>query len=529
MQRKIFNCLMTAAVLVSSTLVGASVYADDRASHTRGADVADVYVSRRQVEFDRAVAPAAFLLTVSTPSGAVIEEIFDGSETPAFDLSRNYGVPMTDGQYTYELKALPYTRASRTADEASRGATVSSTYTMAQSGSFQAVGGNLVLPDSAGEPVPIDNVIVDDEIVQGSLCVGTDCVNGESFGFDAIRLKENNLRIHFDDTSATSGFPANDWRITVNDTATGGLSYFSIDDATAGTVPFLIEAGAGTNALYIDDNDRIGVGTSTPSVNGIHMAWGDTPALRLDQDGTGGYTAQVWDVAGNEANFFVRNVTSSSALPFRIRPTAPTNTLTLGADGYVGMGTWSPSADLEIERTGTAILFVMDRTDGASAMMESEEDYVSFGSMTIDPVYFVVNDLPVMTLDTNGYLGVGTTTPTHLIETAGGAYCDGNSWVDASSRSLKENIESLSAAEATEALMTMDPVKFNYIADSGDEHVGFIAEDVPELVATEDRRGMSAMDVAAVLTKVVQEQSKAIAQQQAIIAGLEARLEQLEK
>ncbi len=48
--------------------------------------------------------------------------------------------------------------------------------------------------------------------------------------------------------------------------------------------------------------------------------------------------------------------------------------------------------------------------------------------------------------------------------------------------------------------------------------MGFIAEDVPELVATSDRQGLSAMDIVAVLTKVVQEQQQKIEQ-------LEARLD----
>lgn len=44
-----------------------------------------------------------------------------------------------------------------------------------------------------------DNVILDDLIVDGSACIGQDCVNGESFGFDTIRIKENNLRIKAQD------------------------------------------------------------------------------------------------------------------------------------------------------------------------------------------------------------------------------------------------------------------------------------------------------------------------------------------
>jgi hypothetical protein len=67
-------------------------------------------------------------------------------------------------------------------------------------------------------------------------------------------------------------------------------------------------------------------------------------------------------------------------------------------------------------------------------------------------------------------------------------------------------------------LALLQPVQFNYKNDQQETYVGFIAEDVPELVATGDRKGLSAMDIVAVLTKVVQ------AQQQQIEA-LEARLD----
>ena len=68
-----------------------------------------------------------------------------------------------------------------------------------------------------------DQVIPDDLIVQGSACVGIDCVNNENFGFDTIRVKENNVRIQFDDTSVSAGFPTNTWQRTA----------FSATDRTA--------------------------------------------------------------------------------------------------------------------------------------------------------------------------------------------------------------------------------------------------------------------------------------------------------
>jgi hypothetical protein len=93
----------------------------------------------------------------------------------------------------------------------------------------------------------------------------------------------------------------------------------------------------------------------------------------------------------------------------------------------------------------------------------------------------------------------------------------GGVWTDASSRQYKENIANLTPEEAISALEKLNPVKFNYKVQKGEEYIGFIAEDVPDLVATGDRKSLSPMDIVAVLTKVVQQQQKKIAE-------LEARL-----
>ena len=101
---------------------------------------------------------------------------------------------------------------------------------------------------------PSDTFLTDDLIVYGSECIGQDCVNGENFSFDTLRLKENNLRIHFFDTSNSGSFPSTDWRITINDTFNGGDNYFSIDNATANT-----------SLLRIMADGNVGIGTTSPS------------------------------------------------------------------------------------------------------------------------------------------------------------------------------------------------------------------------------------------------------------------------
>ena len=213
-----------------------------------------------------------------------------------------------------------------------------------------------------------DQVFFDDVIVVGSICVGQDCSNGESFGFDTGRYKENNLRVHFDDTSTSASFPKNDWRIRINDSANGGAAYFAVEDATASRTPFLIEAGAPTNSLYVDDGGRIGAGTSTPVVE-IHSKNGDSPTLRLEQDGSSGFTPQTWDVAGNEANFFVRDVTNGSKPPLKIKPNAPTSSIFVeGTTGEIGLGTESPDAQLDVEDSGTVEVRVTS-TDNFAAQL----------------------------------------------------------------------------------------------------------------------------------------------------------------
>ena len=191
------------------------------------------------------------------------------------------------------------------------------------------------------------NVVTDDQIVIGSMCVGIDCQNGENFSFDTIRLKENNLRIKFQDTSSAGSFPSNDWQITINDSANGGMSYFQVEDITAGTKPFTLRAGAPNHSLYVTPSGKVGIGTDNPATK-VDLKDGNSPTLRLQQDESSGFAAQSWDVGGNETNFFVRDVTNGSRLPFRIVTGAPNASLFVAADGDVGFKTTTPDGVLDV-------------------------------------------------------------------------------------------------------------------------------------------------------------------------------------
>jgi hypothetical protein len=198
--------------------------------------------------------------------------------------------------------------------------------------------------------IPENGIIYNEDlIVKGSECLGVDCPDAPTFGFHTLRLMENNLRIAFDDTSASASFPANDWEITINDATNGGLNYFGVTDVTAANMPFRILAGAGANALYVSSNGgNVGLGTDAPVVE-LHVTDGDSPTLRLEQNGANGWTAQTWDVAGNETNFFIRDVTGGSSLPFKIKPGAPDNAIFVAANGTIGLGTGGPNLNASLD------------------------------------------------------------------------------------------------------------------------------------------------------------------------------------
>jgi hypothetical protein len=118
----------------------------------------------------------------------------------------------------------------------------------------------------------------------------------------------------------------------------------------------------------------------------------------------------------------------------------------------------------------------------------------------------------LMTLQDNGNVGIGTINPQHPIHMRGGAFCDGGRiWRNASSIAYKTDIAPLELTTAFETLAGLTPVTFRYKEEEENAiHVGFIAEDVPALVASRDRKGLSALEIVGILTMIVQHQQQEI-------------------
>ena len=431
-------------------------------------------------------------LRLVAPDGTI--SVHDYAAGQAVELQR----PQQAGQYRFELIGLPVLDAEEiAAAKAARdhGDTAGGAGDHIRHNGGFLVDANAGVASGGGSEAPVqhrddgqdaprstrDQVIPDDLVVQGSICAGIDCINNESFGFDILRLKENNSRIGFHDTSVGE-FPARQWEITANDRTAGGLNYLGFTDIATGNRPFWVQADARNNALVVVGN-RVGFGTSTPALD-THYVNSNTPALRLEQTNAAGYAAQTWDIAGNETNFFIRDVTGGNPLPFRIRPGAPNSSLDMHSNG-IGMGTSAPQAKLHIVAASgfTDPLLRVDTADGTQ-----------------------------MQLEANGNLRVNGTLS------------------QLSSRTAKTGFIDIDADAVLDAVANLPIAFWSYLhQDAGIRHLGPTAEDFHAAFGLGERpTEIATGDLAGVALAAIQALNREVAEKDQRIEDLEARLQRLE-
>ena len=191
------------------------------------------------------------------------------------------------------------------------------------------------------------------------------------------------------------------------------------------------------------------------------------------------------------------------------RATSGTNSQIFESGNQIGIGTTEPKQRLEVngniqiheQNSSVAGLIITQSSGETGYIMHNRASTLTIGAGSIDRI----------TIDREGNVGFGVNRPLHPLEMASGAHVSsGGVWTNSSSRDKKENITDLGLEEALAALAQLEPVQFNYKIDEQESYVGFIAEDVPELLASGDRKSLSTMDIVAVLTKVIQAQQKKI-------------------
>lgn len=480
--------------------------------------VADIIIGPNGINWHPNVEYKSLVLTVSCPDGTVFRKTFKGGSAVYLERSDDRGNYLSDGSYTYELRVIPID--DNTVRKSPR-------KTLLQTGYF-LIGGSKFVTPKVFKIAPDNLSIVHEEPQSGPecICVGGECHNINDCEVDTIRLYEEDTRILFEDSSTGQNEPTNDWRIIANDSDAGGSGeYFSIQDVTGNKKPFTIEAGASANSLYIDDNGRVGMGTSTPAYT-LEMETTSSDATFV-ADRTDGATAKV--AAGSSST----QMGSLSNHPVEFIANNSIK-MAITTDGWVGIGTTSPAQPLHLATSSSFATILAERTDGAKAQISARETKTLFGSKTNHELYFTVNNQGKMIIDTDGDAAIGHTTAFYKLQVWNDAltaygYSDGGAWNTGSSRKFKEKVKDLTADEAMEAFKKLNPIRFYYKGVKEDEHLGFISEDVPGIVATPKRDAVSAMDIVTLLTKVVQEQQKSIQEQKEFLLEQQETITQLKK
>jgi hypothetical protein len=326
------------------------------------------------------------------------------------------------------------------------------------------------------------------------------------------------------------GQEAGYWNVADYNTFIGQFS--GVNNSSGNSNTFLGQSAGAANK-WGDANTFIGRSAGVQTTTGYYNTFIGRAAGAANKTGYGniflGYYAGYFETGSNK--LYISNSNTSSPLIYgefdnefvTINGTLNANDTNVKGvldvnndviiNGKLGVGTSSPNFSLEVETTRKDAIFGVDRTDGARTVLASRSNMGALGTLTNHPLVLATNASWRMRINTDDSLSMSN-----------GASCTvAGVWTDASSRAYKENIHDLTIIEAKDALSELNPVKYNYKKDKDEDYLGFIAEDVPELVASKDRKGMSPMDVVAVLTKVAQEQQKTISELQKRITGLEKR------
>lgn len=228
-------------------------------------------------------------------------------------------------------------------------------------------------------------------------------------------------------------------------------------------------APGGAEAMRITTAGKVGIGTTVPnqllSVSG-HAWIGTNPSATLPD--------------GNSVNHFLiagDSTTANTAGEIVAMGTTSNTTTPVGAFEFANYNTGATEKRLGL---------ILGSTDGAT-----NSGFMSFYTTSPGTVS------ERMRIDHSGNVGIGTTSPTHILHITAQGRSTNSAWATSSDRRVKTNIKPL--AEGLDTIMRLKPVTFEYIPEykagkAGMDSLqrGFIAQEVeavvPEMVKTVDEK-----------------------------------------
>jgi hypothetical protein len=218
---------------------------------------------------------------------------------------------------------------------------------------------------------------------------------------------------------------------------------------TGNAIAFSIDA---TEALRIDSNANVGIGTSSPAAP-LHVQGSSAAAFNIDSlyrasgDDTNNYEIQTvynqsgassrsfpnqsvglsFDVNGGfgASGGFVIETANGSAGPL-ILGTAGTERMRIDSSGKVGIGTSSPATALDVTGTITADALTVansgngdvyvSRNSGASVHLQAQSAIGKIGTSSNHNLGIMTNGSTRLTVGSSGNVGIGTTSPLQKLD-----------------------------------------------------------------------------------------------------------------
>ena len=293
---------------------------------------------------------------------------------------------------------------------------------------------------------------------------------------------------------------------------TGFDVYYDGTQAVDGLVFESFSSGTPTaKAMVMKLNGTVGIGTINPQAtlevrgsgpgNVLMGGWagGNTYGFISlnNSNSTGGYN---FVSSASDTNLYINRPTAAN-IHFRENNA---NQMTIASGGNVGIGTTNPGANnLQINPTfgpATGFALVASRADfGANVQINRPAGQGGIGLVVDNAAdgdgsthLFLVRNNVAGTLENlfdilaNGNVGIGTTSPSHLLHVTGPARSTQANWDTSSDERVKEDIRSLTGS--LEKLEALRPVTFEYTPAYRAGHAGldgtftgFLAQDVEEI------------------------------------------------
>lgn len=313
----------------------------------------------------------------------------------------------------------------------------------------------------------------------------------------------------------------------------GGFRFYVADKSTFEPVMTMMgngNVGIGTSApaykldvagtLRTAEEVIIGGSTSGGQIS-LGATNGTSEGAQINWRGAGSNPSWCTDVCENVFRIF-NGSNSTNQVQLFSTGTAPTG---LWVQGNVGIGVTNPGSKLAV--CGNASIGDVTRDYLPSKcnwnytlqLNASETSSIGFhdsdndvGSIRYKGRLFTIGDNDgwgLANVYLPGNVGIGTSAPAYKLDVAGDVCAD--RFFQRSTAAIKRDITPLAPERALETLMALRPVTFGY-RDVADEklHPGFIAEEMPELVASPDQKAVNALEIVALLTGVVQSLRKEV-------------------